>query len=85
MTMVGSMMFFMRSEQIDLIYSIGLSWRRYKIMKKLIIMLDFISDPLRKDVFDTKNKELVTGIDLVDNDEYVQRINYNNQLVFFDK
>lgn len=85
MTMVGSMMFFMRSEQIDLIYSIGLSWRRYKIMKKLIIMLDFISDPLRKDVFDTKNKELVTGIDLVDNDEYVQKINYNNQTVFFDK
>ncbi|MDU5460108.1 MULTISPECIES: hypothetical protein [Anaerococcus] len=42
-------------------------------MKKLIIMLDFISDPLRKDVFDTKNKELVTGIDLVDNDEYVQK------------
>lgn len=53
-------------------------------MKKLIIMLDFISDPLRKDVFDTKNKELVTGIDLVDNDEYVQK-NYNNQPVFFDK
>ena len=54
-------------------------------MKKLIIMLDFISDPLRKDVFDTKNKELVTGIDFVDNDEYVQKINYNNQTVFFDK
>lgn len=54
-------------------------------MKKLIIMLDFISGPLRKDIFDTKNKELVTGIDLVDNDEYFQKINYNNQPLFFDK
>lgn len=48
-------------------------------------MLDFISGPLRKDIFDTKNKELVTGIDLVDNDEYFQKINYNNQPLFFDK
>lgn len=35
-------------------------------MKKLIIMLDFISGPLWKGVFDTKKKELVTGIDVVD-------------------
>lgn len=44
-------------------------------MKKLIIMLDFISDPLWKDIYDTKKKELVTGIDVVDNDEYIQKLN----------
>ena len=45
-------------------------------MKKLIIMLDFISGPLWKDIYYTKKKELVTGIDLVDDDEYIQNINY---------
>lgn len=40
-------------------------------MKKLTIMLDFIAGPLWKDIFDTKKKELVTGIDIVDNDEYL--------------
>ena len=68
-------------------------------MKKLIIMLDFISGPLWKDIYDTKKKELVTGIDVVDNDEYIQKlnneiqdlyssyykINYNDEPVYFDK
>ena len=68
-------------------------------MKKLIIMLDFISGPLLKDIYDTKKKELVTGIDVVDNDEYIQdlnneiqdlyssyyKINYNDEPVYFDK
>lgn len=68
-------------------------------MKKLIIMLDFISGPLWKNIYDTKNKELVTGIDVVDNDEYIQelnnqiqdlyssyyKINYNDEPVYFDK
>ncbi|MDY3332561.1 MAG: hypothetical protein SOW90_02115 [Gallibacter sp.] len=40
-------------------------------MKTLRIMLDFISGPLRKDVFDTQKKELITGIDVVDSDEYL--------------
>lgn len=44
---------------------------RCKIMKTLRIMLDFISGPLRKDVFDTQKKELITGIDVVDSDEYL--------------
>lgn len=62
-------------------------------------MLDFISGPLWKDVFDTQKKELITGIDVVDNDEYLQslneeiqnlyssyyKINYKDQPVFFDK
>lgn len=62
-------------------------------------MLDFISGPLWKNVFDTKTKELVTGIDIVDNDEYLQqlneeiqalyssyyKINYRDQPVYFDK
>ena len=43
-------------------------------MKKLIIMLDFISGPLWKDIYDTKKEELVTGIDVVD-DEYIQKLN----------
>lgn len=68
-------------------------------MKELRIMLDFISGPLWKDIFDTKKKELVTGIDVVDNDECVQKINdeiqdlyssyykidYNDEPVYFDK
>ena len=68
-------------------------------MKKLIIMLDFISGPIWKDVFDTKKKELVTGIDVVYDDEYIQKlndeisnlyssyykINYNDEPVYFDK
>lgn len=43
-------------------------------MKKLIIMLDFISGLLWKDIYDTKKEELVTGIDVVD-DEYIQKLN----------
>ena len=68
-------------------------------MKKLIIMLDFISGPLWKDIFDIKKKELVTGIDVVDDDKYIQnlndeisdlyssyyKINYNDEPVYFDK
>ena len=68
-------------------------------MKRLKIMLDFISDPLWKDIFDTQKKELVTVIEAVDNDEYLQKlneeiqalyssyykINYNNKPVYFDK
>ncbi|MCT7669391.1 RNA helicase [uncultured Megasphaera sp.] len=68
-------------------------------MKKLIIMLDFISGPLWKDIYDTKKKELVTGIDVVDDDGYIQnlndeisdlyssyyKINYNDEPVYFDK
>ena len=62
-------------------------------------MLDFISGPLWKDIYDTKKKELVTGIDVVDDDEYIQKlnneisdlyssyfkINYNDEPVYFDK
>ena len=68
-------------------------------MKKLRIMLDFISGPIWKDIYDTKKKELVTGINVVDNDECVQKINdeiqdlyssyykidYNDEPVYFDK
>lgn len=68
-------------------------------MKELRIMLDFISGPIWKDIYDTKKKELVTGIDVVDNDECVQKINdeiqdlyssyykidYNDEPVYFDK
>jgi len=43
-------------------------------MKKLIIMLDFISGPLWKDIYDTKKKELITVIDVVDNDKYIKKI-----------
>lgn len=68
-------------------------------MKKLKIMLDFISGPLWKCIDDTKKKELVTGIDVIDNNEYIQnlndeilnlyssyyKINYNDEPVYFDK
>lgn len=62
-------------------------------------MLDFISGPIWKDIYDIKKKELVTGINVVDNDECVQKINdeiqdlyssyykidYNDEPVYFDK
>ena len=68
-------------------------------MKTLRIMLDFISGPLWKDIFDTKKKELFTGIDIVDYDEYIQKLNdeisdlyssyykidYNDEPVYFEK
>jgi len=43
-------------------------------MKKLIILLDFISGPLCKDIYDIKKKELITVIDVVDNDKYIKKI-----------
>lgn len=43
-------------------------------MKKLIIMLDFISGPLWNDIYDTKKKELITVIDVVDNNKYIKKI-----------
>lgn len=68
-------------------------------MKELRIMLDFIAGPIWKDIYDTKKEELVTGIDVVDNDECVQKINdeiqdlyssyykidYKDEPVYFDK
>ena len=62
-------------------------------------MLDFVCGPLWKDIYDAKKKELVTGIDVVDNDEYIQnlndeisnlyssyyKINYNDEALYFDK
>ncbi|MUP59138.1 RNA helicase [Veillonellaceae bacterium M2-4] len=68
-------------------------------MKELRIMLDFISGPIWKDIYDTKKKELVTGIDVVDNDKCVKKINdeiqdlyssyykfdYNDEPLYFDK
>lgn len=41
-------------------------------------MLDFISGPLWKYIYDTKKKELVTGIDVVDDDKYIQNLNDEN-------
>ena len=68
-------------------------------MRKLIIMLDFVSGPRWKDIYDAKKKELVTGIDVVGNDEYIQnlndeisnlyssyyKINYKDEALYFDK
>ena len=62
-------------------------------------MLDFISGPLWKDIFWYTEKELVTVIEAVDNDGYLQKsneeiqalyssyykINYNNEPIYFDK
>ena len=54
-------------------------------MKKLIIMLDFISGPLWKDIYDTKKKELVTGIDVVDDDEYKEKKDKYKMLDLLEK
>ena len=68
-------------------------------MKRLKIMLDFISGPLWKDIFWYTEKELVTVIEAVENDGYLQKsneeiqalyssyykINYNNEPIYFDK
>lgn len=66
--------------------------------KNLIIMLDFTEGPLWKDKIDPATYESSTGIDAVDNDEFVQKINdeiydlyasyykidYKDEAVYFD-
>ncbi|MDO4680676.1 MAG: RNA helicase [Aerococcus sp.] len=44
-------------------------------MKTLRIMLDFTEGPLWKDFYDMDTKELCTGIEVVDNDEELQKLN----------
>lgn len=67
--------------------------------KRLRIMLDFIEGPLWKDIINPKNYESITGIDVVDNDEYIQKLNdeiqdlyssyyhfdYKDEACFFDE
>ena len=68
-------------------------------MKKLEIILDLDDGPVVTKYYDEKTDRLLTGIDVVDNDEYIQKlnneiqnlyssyykINYNNHPVYFDK
>lgn len=68
-------------------------------MKKLEIILDLGDGPVVSKYYDEKSDRLLTGINVVDNDEYIQKlnneiqdlyssyykINYNNQPVYFDK
>ena len=68
-------------------------------MKKLEIILDLGDGPVVSKYYDEKSDRLLTGIDVVDNDKYIQKlnneiqnlyssyykINYNNKPVYFDK
>lgn len=68
-------------------------------MKKIEIILDLGDGPVVSKYYDEKSDSLLTGIDVVDNDVYIQKlnneiqdlyssyykINYNNQPVYFDK
>ncbi|WP_073998331.1 RNA helicase [Anaerococcus urinomassiliensis] len=68
-------------------------------MKKLEIILDLGDGPLVSKYYDEKSDRLLTGIDVVDNDEYIQKLNneiqdlyssyykidYNDEPVYFDK
>lgn len=44
-------------------------------MATIKLELDFLIGPIVKDVFDANKNELVTGIDVVDNDEVVDELN----------
>ncbi|WP_099951182.1 RNA helicase [Ezakiella peruensis] len=68
-------------------------------MKKIEIILDLGDGPVVTKYYDEKSDRLLTGIDVVDNDEYIQKINneiqdlyssyykinYNDEPVYFDK
>lgn len=68
-------------------------------MKKLEIRLDLGNGPVVSKYYDEKSDHLLTGMDVVDNDVYIQKlnneiqdlylsyykINYNNQPVYFGK
>ena len=68
-------------------------------MKKLEIILDISDGPVVPKYYDEKTDRLLTEIDVVDNDEYIQKlnneiqdlyssyykINYNDEPVYFDK
>ena len=68
-------------------------------MKKLEIILDLGDGPVVSKYYDEKSDRLLTGIDVVDNDVYIQKLNneiqdlyssyykidYNDEPVYFDK
>ena len=68
-------------------------------MKKLEIILDLGDGPVVSKCYDEKSDRLLTGIDVVDNDDYIQKLNneiqdlyssyykidYNDEPVYFDK
>lgn len=68
-------------------------------MKKLEIILEIGDGPVVPKYYDKKTDRLLTEIDVVDNDEYIQKlnneiqdlyssyykINYNDEPVYFDK
>ena len=68
-------------------------------MKKLAIILDLGDGPVVTKYYDEKTDRLLTGIDVVDHDEFIQKlnheiqdlyssyykINYHDQPVYFDK
>ena len=73
--------------------------RQELIMKKLQIILDLDDGPVASKYYDEKSDRLLTDIDVVDNDVYIQKlnnevrdlyssyykINYNNEPVYFDR
>lgn len=59
-------------------------------MKKLILELDYMSGPILKDFFDVQKNDLCTGIDVIDYDPLIQKMNEEIQneysaLYIFDK
>ena len=58
-------------------------------MKTIRILLDFMRGPIQKDIIDSDTKEWRTGIDIIDNDEILRRIDTEtsqkyNSLFSFD-
>lgn len=57
-----------------LLLHIQIRRKEFKV-KTLKIMLDYIWGPIWKDCYDPETDKVVTGIDIVDNDEEVWKIN----------
>lgn len=59
-------------------------------MKEIIIRMDYLHGPIIKDEFDVKQNQLVTGIDIIDNDLALQVLNDKAEEIYsslyeFDK
>lgn len=68
-------------------------------MQSIKIMLDFLGGPIRTGYYDEKSNRLITGIDVIDKDKHLQKLNdeisdlyssyyhfdYKGQACFFDK
>lgn len=59
-------------------------------MKEIIIRLDYLQGPIQKDEFDLQRNQLVTGVEIIDNDIVLQTLDNKAEEIYsslygFDK